>query len=185
MVLGLVGAVVLSSGSLLKAVGMVCLGLLFSLVGTDVSSGVARYAFNIPALWDGIGIVVIAMGVFGFSEVISNLEKKEDREVFTNEVTTLYPTRDDLKRMVMPGIRATLLGTAVGILPGGNTAIASFGAYVLEKKVSKHRDEFGKGAIEGVCSAEAANNAAAQTSFIPLLTLGIPSNGVMAMMVGR
>jgi putative tricarboxylic transport membrane protein len=184
MVLGLVGAVVLSSGSLLKAVGMVCLGLLFSLVGTDVNSGVARYAFNIPALWDGIGIVVIAMGVFGFSEVISNLEKKEDREVFTNKVTTLYPTRDDLKRMIMPGIRATLLGTAVGILPGGNTAIASFGAYVLEKKISKHRDEFGKGAIEGVCSAEAANNAAAQTSFIPLLTLGIPSNGVMAMMVG-
>ena len=184
MVLGLVGAVVLTSGSLVKAVAMVCLGVLFSLVGTDVNSGVSRYAFNIPELWDGIGIVVVAMGLFGFTEVLTNVEQKENREVFTDKVSNLYPTKSDFKRMAAPSIRSTLLGSAIGILPGGNTAIASFGAYVLEKKLSKHRAEFGQGAIEGVAAPEAANNAAAQTSFIPLLTLGVPSNGVMAMMVG-
>lgn len=184
MVLGLVGAVVLASGSLVKAIGMIILGLLLGLVGTDVNSGVARYSFDIPELTDGLGFVGIAMGVFGFSEVIKNVADKEKREVFTEAKLQLYPSKDDIKRMSMPIVRGTLLGSLLGILPGGGAALASFGAYTLEKKVSKNSAEFGKGAIEGVAAPEAANNAAAQTSFIPLLTLGIPPNPVMALMVG-
>jgi TctA family transporter len=184
MVLGLVGAVVLASGSLIKAIGMIILGLLMGLVGTDVNSGVARYSFDIPELTDGLGFVGIAMGVFGFSEVIKNVADKEKREVFTGSKLELYPSKDDVKRMGMPIVRGTLLGSLLGILPGGGAALASFGAYTLEKKVSKNSAEFGKGAIEGVAAPEAANNAAAQTSFIPLLTLGIPPNPVMALMVG-
>ncbi len=184
MVLGLVGAVVLASGSLLKAVAMICLGLLGGLVGTDVTSGVSRYAYDIPQLSDGIGFVAVAMGVFGFAEVIKNLEQKGDREVFTNKVTSMLPSKEDFRRMVAPMLRGTLLGSVLGILPGGGAALSSFGSYSLEKKVAKNRDEFGKGAIEGVAGPEAANNAAAQTSFIPLLTLGIPPNAVMALMVG-
>ncbi|MFL6676399.1 MAG: tripartite tricarboxylate transporter permease [Massilia sp.] len=184
MVLGLIGAVVLASGSLLKAIGMICLGLLGGLVGTDVNSGASRFAFDIPELADGIGFVAVAMGVFGFAEVISNLEQKEQREVFTNKVTSMFPSKDDFKRMCAPVLRGTLLGSVLGILPGGGATLASFGAYSLEKKVSKNSAEFGKGAIEGVAAPESANNAAAQTSFIPLLTLGIPPNAVMALMVG-
>jgi TctA family transporter len=184
MVLGLIGAVVLASGSLLKAIGMICLGLLGGLVGADVNSGVSRYAFNVPELADGIGFVAVAMGVFGFAEVITNLEQKGAREVFTNKVTSMFPTRDDFRRMLAPVLRGTLLGSVLGILPGGGATLASFGAYSLEKKVSKNSAEFGKGAIEGVAAPESANNAAAQTSFIPLLTLGIPPNAVMALMVG-
>ncbi|SNS56086.1 TctA family transporter [Noviherbaspirillum humi] len=184
MVLGLIGAVVLASGSLIKAIAMICLGLLGGLVGTDVNTGATRYSFGVPELSDGIGFVAVAMGVFGFAEVIANLEQKEAREVFTNKVTSLFPTKEDFKRMVAPLIRGTLLGSALGILPGGGAALASFGAYSLEKKVSKNSAEFGKGAIEGVAAPESANNSAAQTSFIPLLTLGIPPNAVMALMVG-
>ncbi|MES2535734.1 MAG: tripartite tricarboxylate transporter permease [Pseudomonadota bacterium] len=184
MVLGLIGAVVLASGSMVKAVGMIILGLLFGLVGTDVNSGVSRYAFSIPELSDGISLVAIAMGVFGFAEVIANLEQKEAREVFTNKITTLFPTKADFKRMVAPVLRGTALGSLLGILPGGGASLAAFGAYTVEKKISKNSAEFGQGAIEGVAGPESANNAAAQTSFIPLLTLGIPSNGVMALMVG-
>lgn len=184
MVLGLVGAVILASGSLIKAIAMVCLGLLGGLIGMDVDSGMPRYTFNIPQLMDGIGLVVVAMGVFGFAEVITNVEQKDAREVFTNKVSTMFPGKDDFKRMLVPIVRGTALGSVLGILPGGGAAIASFGAYALEKKVSRNRAEFGKGAIEGVASPEAANNAAAQTSFIPLLTLGLPSNAVMAMMMG-
>ncbi|MDB5797481.1 MAG: putative rane protein [Paucimonas sp.] len=184
MVLGLIGAVVLASGSLVKAICMIVLGLLGGLVGTDVNTGVSRYAFNIPELTDGIGFVAVAMGVFGFAEVMTNLEQKEKREVFTNKVTNMFPSKDDFKRMVAPMIRGTILGSALGILPGGGAALASFGAYSLEKKVSKYSHEFGKGAIEGVAAPESANNSAAQTSFIPLLTLGIPPNAVMALMVG-
>jgi putative tricarboxylic transport membrane protein len=184
MVLGLVGAVVLASGSLVKAIGMIILGLLMGLVGTDVNSGVARYSFDIPELTDGLGFVGIAMGVFGFSEVIKNVAEREKREVFTGGALNLYPSKNDMKRMSMPIVRGTLLGSLLGILPGGGAALASFGAYTLEKKVSKNHAEFGKGAIEGVAAPEAANNAAAQTSFIPLLTLGIPPNPVMALMVG-
>jgi putative tricarboxylic transport membrane protein len=184
MVLGLVGAVVLASGSLIKAIGMIILGLLLGLVGTDVNSGVARYSFDIPELTDGLGFVGIAMGIFGFSEVIKNVADKEEREVFTDAKIDLYPTKDDWKRMAMPIVRGTMLGSLLGILPGGGAALASFGAYTMEKKISKNGPKFGTGMIEGVAAPEAANNAAAQTSFIPLLTLGIPPNPVMALMVG-
>ena len=184
MVLGMIGAVVMASGSLIKAIAMICLGLLGGIVGTDVNSGVSRYAFDIPELTDGIGFVAVAMGVFGFAEVITNLEQKGQREVFTSKVTSMFPTKDDYKRMFAPIMRGTMLGSLLGILPGGGAVLASFAAYTLEKKISKNSAQFGKGAIEGVAAPESANNAAAQTSFIPLLTLGIPPNAVMALMVG-
>ena len=184
IIVGLFGAVALSSGSLLKSVAMICLGLLFGIVGTDINSDVARYTFDRPELADGIGFVAVAMGMFGFAEVITNLERKEVREVFTKKVSGLFPSLHDFKRMLAPMARGTTLGSILGILPGGGAVLASFGAYALEKKVSAHRDEFGHGAIEGVAAPESANNAAAQTSFIPLLTLGIPPNAVMALMVG-
>jgi TctA family transporter len=184
MVLGLVGAVVLASGSLIKAVGMILVGLALGLVGTDVNSGVARYSFDIPELTDGINFVAIAMGVFGFAEIISNVEQREHRETFLNELTTLFPTKEDFKRMLPAAMRGTALGTVLGMLPGGGATLSSFAAYTVEKKMSKRPLEFGKGAIEGVAGPEAANNAGSQTSFIPLLTLGIPGNVVMALMVG-
>ena len=187
MVLGLIGAVVLASGSLLKAVGMILLGLLMGLVGTDVNSGVARFSFDIPELTDGLGVVGLAMGLFGYSEIINNLGKAEsEREVFTAKVKGLMPTREDFKRMVPAVLRGTLLGSALGILPGGGALMAAFAAYTIEKKTRLHLGEvpFGKGNIRGVAAPESANNAAAQTSFIPLLTLGIPPNAVMALMVG-
>jgi TctA family transporter len=163
---------------------MILLGLLLGLVGTDVNSGVARYSFDIPQLTDGIGFVSVAMGVFGFAEIMLNLEKKGTGESFLNKVTTLIPTWVDVKRMIPSILRGTTIGSILGILPGGGAALAAFGAYTVEKKSSKHSEEFGKGAIEGVAGPESANNAAAQTSFIPLLTLGIPPNAVMALMVG-
>jgi TctA family transporter len=184
MVLGLVAAVVLAHGSLMKAIAMVILGLLLGLVGTDVNSGVLRFAFGISELADGIGFVTVAMGMFGLAEIIANLEQKGDREVFTGKVTHLWPTKEDFKRIWAPILRGTFLGSALGILPGGGALLASFGAYPREKKISKNSAQFGKGAIEGVAAPEAANNAGAQTSFIPLLTLGIPSNAVMALMIG-
>jgi putative tricarboxylic transport membrane protein len=184
MVLGLIGAVVLASGSLIKAIAMIVLGLLLGLIGTDVNSGTARYSFDVPQLTDGLGFVTVAMGLFGFAEIMLNLEQKEKRETFLKKVTNLWPSKTDFKRMIAPILRGTLLGSVLGILPGGGAALASFGAYSLEKKVSKYSAEFGKGAIEGVAAPESANNAAAQTSFIPLLTLGIPPNAVMALMVG-
>ncbi|MCY1255391.1 Tripartite tricarboxylate transporter TctA family protein [compost metagenome] len=184
MVLGLIGAVVLASGSLVKAIAMIVLGLLLGLVGTDVNSGAARFSFDVPELTDGLNFVSVAMGVFGFAEIIANLEQKEHRETFTDHITNLFPTKEDFKRMIPAVLRGTVLGSALGILPGGGAALASFAAYSLEKKTSKYSHEFGKGAIEGVAGPESANNAAAQTSFIPLLTLGIPPNAVMALMVG-
>jgi len=187
MVLGLIGAVVLASGSLLKAVGMILLGLLMGLVGTDVNSGVARFSFDIPELTDGLGVVGLAMGLFGYGEIISNLGKAEsEREIFTAKVKGLMPTREDFKRMVPAVLRGTVLGSALGILPGGGALMAAFAAYTIEKKTKLHPGEvpFGKGNIRGVAAPESANNAAAQTSFIPLLTLGIPPNAVMALMVG-
>jgi TctA family transporter len=187
MVLGLIGAVVLASGSLFKAIGMIVLGLLLGLVGTDVSSGVARFAFGKPELTDGIGFIVIAMGVFGYGEIIANLARPEEkREVFTAKVKHLYPTRDDWKRMTPAILRGTLLGSALGILPGGGALLAAFAAYTVEKKTRLKPGEapFGKGNIRGVAGPESANNAGAQTAFIPLLALGIPPNAVMALMVG-
>jgi len=187
MVLGLIGAVVLASGSLLKAVAMIVLGLLLGLVGTDVNSGVARFAFDIPELTDGIGFIVIAMGVFGYAEIISNLSVKEaHREVFTAKVQGLMPTREDFKRMLPAVLRGTGIGSVLGILPGGGALLAAFAAYSVEKKTKLHPGEvpFGEGNIRGVAAPESANNAGSQTSFIPLLTLGIPPNAVMALMVG-
>ena len=187
MVLGLIGAVVLASGSLLKAVAMIVLGLLLGLVGTDVNSGVARFSFDIPELTDGIGFITIAMGVFGYGEIIHNLSHSEDqREVFTGKVKNIYPTGKDLKLMLPAVLRGTTIGSILGILPGGGALLAAFAAYTIEKKTKLKEGEvpFGKGNIRGVAAPESANNAGSQTSFIPLLTLGIPPNAVMALMVG-
>ena len=187
MVLGLIGAVVLASGSLIKAIAMIVLGLLLGLVGTDVNSGVARFSFEIPELTDGVGFVVIAMGVFGYGEIISNLSQpEEDREVYTAKVQGLFPTMTDIKLMIPAILRGTALGSILGVLPGGGALLAAFAAYTIEKKTALKPGEvpFGQGNIRGVASPESANNAGAQTSFIPLLTLGIPPNAVMALMVG-
>src|SRR4030042_4956074 len=185
MVLGLVAAIVLARGSLLKAIAMVLLGLMLGLVGADVNSGVLRFTFGIPELADdGISFIVVAMGVYGITEIVTNLDLKEHREVFTRKVGRLMPSKEDFRRMRKPILRGTALGAALGILPGGGPLLASFGAYTLEKKISTHGHEFGRGAIEGVAAPESANNAGAQTSFIPMLTLGIPSNVVMALMIG-
>jgi putative tricarboxylic transport membrane protein len=184
MVLGLVAATVLAHGSLIKAICMVILGLVLGLVGTDVNSGVLRFAFGVSELADGIGFVVVAMGMFGLAEIVANLEQKEHREVFTSKVGSLWPTKTDFRRMIPAVLRGTALGSVLGILPGGGALLSSFASYTVEKKVSKYSHEFGKGAIEGVAGPESANNAGAQTSFIPLLTLGIPGNAVMALMIG-
>src|SRR5204863_6667476 len=187
MVLGLIGAVVLASGSLVKAIAMIILGLLLAQINTDVISGTARYSFDIPELTDGIGFVVIAMGVFGFGEIIANLGMPaEHREVFTKDVKGLWPTKQDFKDAWPAVARGTALGSLLGVLPGGGALLASFAAYTVEKKAPMKPGEipFGKGNIRGVAGPESANNAGAQTSFIPMLTLGIPPNAVMALMVG-
>ena len=187
MVLGLIGAVVLASGSLVKAIAMIVLGLLLGQINTDVISGVPRYSFDIAELTDGIGFVTIAMGVFGFGEIISNLGRPaEHREVFTKDVKGLMPTKEDVKDAFPAVLRGTALGSILGVLPGGGALLASFAAYTVEKKTKGNPGEvpFGQGNIRGVAGPESANNAGAQTSFIPMLTLGIPPNAVMALMVG-
>ncbi|MCK6400853.1 MAG: tripartite tricarboxylate transporter permease [Sphaerotilus natans] len=187
MVLGLIGAVVLASGSLVKAIAMIILGLLIGQINTDVISGVPRFSFDIPELTDGIGFVTIAMGVFGFGEIISNLGRPaEQREVFTKEVKGLMPTRQDVRDAFPAVLRGTALGSLLGVLPGGGALLSSFAAYTIEKKVKMRPGEvpFGQGNIRGVAGPESANNAGSQTSFIPMLTLGIPPNAVMALMVG-
>ena len=186
MVLGLIGAVVLASGSLIKAISMILLGLLLGQVNTDVISGVPRYSFDIPELTDGIGFVAIAMGVFGFGEIIANLGRPpEHREVFTSEVKGLWPTKEDFQDAWPSVLRGTALGSILGVLPGGGALLSSFASYTLEKKIVRNpRVPFGQGAIQGVAGPESANNAGSQTSFIPMLTLGIPPNAVMALMVG-
>jgi putative tricarboxylic transport membrane protein len=186
MVLGLIGAVVLASGSLIKAIAMILLGLLLGLVGTDVNSGVVRFAFDVPELTDGIGFVAVAMGVFAFAEIVANVEKHGKREVFTDKVKNLWPTGADLKQAAPSIARGTALGSVLGILPGGGALLASFASYSLEKKIagSGASPPFGQGNIRGVAGPESANNAGAQTSFIPMLTLGIPPNAVMALMIG-
>ncbi|WP_334153826.1 tripartite tricarboxylate transporter permease [Tepidimonas sp.] len=187
MVLGLIGAVVLASGSLLKAIAMIILGLLIGMVGTDINSGVARYTFEIPELIDGIGFIVIAMGLFGYGEIIHNLSQPaEQRQVFTAKLKGLFPSRRDFRLMTPAILRGTTLGAILGVLPGGGALLSSFAAYTIEKKTRLAPDEkpFGHGNIRGVAAPEAANNAGSQTSFIPLLTLGIPPNAVMALMVG-
>jgi TctA family transporter len=183
-VLGLIASIVLAHGPLLHAIGMIVLGLLLGLVGTDVTSGTARYTFDLPQLADGIGFVVVAMGMFGVGDIISNLQREGTGQAAVKEVKGLLPSKAELKRIIGPALRGTALGSALGILPGGGPTLASFAAYSLEKKISKTPGRFGKGAIEGVAAPEAANNAGAQTSFIPMLTLGIPSNATMALMIG-
>ncbi len=185
MVVGLIGAVVLASGSLVKAIGMIILGLLLAQINTDVISGTARFSFDVPELSDGIGFVVIAMGLFGFGEIIANLgQPEETREVFTKDVKGLWPTREDVRQAWPAVVRGTALGSLLGILPGGGALLASFASYTVEKKLAGRNGRFGRGDIRGVAGPESANNAGAQTSFIPMLTLGIPPNAVMALMVG-
>jgi len=175
---------VLAHGSLLKAIAMIVLGLLMGIVGTDVNSGVARFDFGVPELSDGIGIVGVAMGLFGFAEIIVNLESTEKREIVSKKVKGFLLSWDQIKKAAPAILRGTGIGSVLGILPGGGAMLSSFAAYAVEKKISKTPHEFGRGAIQGVAGPESANNAGAQTSFIPLLTLGIPENAVMAMMVG-
>jgi TctA family transporter len=188
MVLGLIAAVVLARGSVIKAIGMVILGLLFALVGTDVTSGVQRFTFGWVELFDGIDFVVVAMGMLGISELIVNLEEAEENRVsFAKSTKTLgiwRLSRDDFRRAWPASVRGTLVGSALGILPGGGALISAFASYAVEKKIAKEPERFGKGAIEGVAGPESANNAGAQTSFIPMLSLGLPSNIVMALMMG-
>jgi len=184
MVMGLAASIVLAQGSLLHAIGMVVLGLLLGLIGTDVTSGTQRYTFGIFELADGIGFVTVAMGMFGLGEIIRNLENEEERSVAISKITSLWPTKEDWRRMMPSIFRGTVIGSVLGILPGSGSILGSFAAYSIEKKVSKYGSQFGKGMIEGVAAPESANNAGAQTSFIPMLTLGIPSNPVSALMVG-
>ncbi|MBI4966458.1 MAG: tripartite tricarboxylate transporter permease [Desulfomonile tiedjei] len=184
MVLGLVMSIVLGAGSLLHAAGMVVLGLLLGLVGTDVNSGTARFTLGFPELMDGINFVVIAMGVYGLGEIVANLQHENIREPIPTKVSGFLLTREDFKRILPPVARGSAIGSVLGILPGGGALLSSFASYALEKMVSKTPEKFGRGAIEGVAAPESANNAGAQTSFIPMLTLGLPSNPVMALMIG-
>ncbi len=184
MVLGLVFAVVLARGSVLKAMAMILLGLLLSTIGTDLETGVERLTFDLTALTSGIDFAVLAMGVIGFAEVLMNLDAPELRNVEKVPIGRLLPDREELKRSAGPIVRGTLIGTALGILPGNGAVLGPFASYTVEKKLAQDPRRFGRGAIEGVAGPESANNAGAQSSFIPLLTLGIPPNAVMALMVG-
>ena len=183
MLLGLFGAIVLARGSILKAIGVTLLGLFLGMVGTDLNSGRERFTLGFSALADGIGFVVIAMGLFGIADILVNLEKGEAPRM-SAVVGRLWPTRDEFRRAAPAALRGTLLGSLIGVLPGGGAALAAFASYGLEKKISRHPERFGRGAIEGVVGPESANNAGAQTSFIPMLTLGIPANALMALMIG-
>jgi TctA family transporter len=182
--LGLVSSVALAHGSILKALAMIVLGLLFGLVGSDVTSGAQRFTMGIPEISDKLEFVAVAIGVFGLAEILKNLENESDREVVATKISRLLPNREEFREMIGPVLRGTALGSILGILPGGGAILSSFAAYTVEKKISKTPWEFGKGAIAGVAAPESANNAGAQTSFIPMLTLGIPANAVMALMVG-
>ncbi len=186
MVLGLVGAVVLANGDLLKAIAMIILGLLLGLVGTDINSGALRYTFGVGELMEGLDFVAISMGIYGFAEIMRNLEISASRSLVPEKVGRVLPTKDDLKASAGPIARGTLLGSFLGILPGGGALLSSFASYTLEKKLAgaSASPAFGLGNIRGVAGPESANNAGAQTSFIPMLTLGIPSNAVMALMIG-
>ncbi|AUN31396.1 tripartite tricarboxylate transporter permease [Niveispirillum cyanobacteriorum] len=184
MLVGLIGATVLASGSVVKAVAMIIVGLLLGCVGSDIETGEPRMTFGIPQIAEGINFTTLAVGLFGVAEILRNLEKTADRSVLGAKITGLMPTWADIKQSAMPILRGTGIGSVLGILPGNGAVLAPYASYTLEKKISKTPSRFGKGAIEGVAGPESANNAGAQTSFIPLLTLGIPPNAVMAMMVG-
>ena len=184
MVLGLVCAIALAHGSVLKAVLMTLLGLLLGTVGTDANSSFPRFSFDVPELIDGIGFVAMTMGLFAFGEIAVNLEKAEMRHVVTAPISSLWIKWSEFKQAFPAILRGTAIGSLLGILPGGGATLSAFAAYTLEKRIAKDPSRFGRGAIEGVAAPESANNAGAQTSFIPMLTLGIPSNAVMALMVG-
>ena len=184
MIMGLVFAVVLARGSILKAICMILLGLLLATVGTDLETGQERMTLGIQDLSDGIDFAVLAMGIFGFAEIVRNLENPETRDVVRTTIGRLLPDKKDVKDSTMPVIRGTLIGAILGILPGNGAVLGPFASYTIEKKIAKDPKRFGRGAIEGVAGPESANNAGAQTAFIPLLTLGIPPNAVMALMVG-
>jgi TctA family transporter len=184
MVVGLVSSVALAHGSVIKALAMVALGLLLGLVGSDIFEGTPRFNLGIPEFADGLNFVAVAVGVFGIAEILRNLENEHERSVLIRKVSGLMPTRQDFREMTAPILRGTAIGSALGVLPGGGAILASFASYTVEKRVSKHPEEFGRGAIAGVAGPESANNAGAQTSFIPMLTLGIPANPVMALMIG-
>lgn len=186
MVLGLVGAIVLASGSLLKAVGMIFIGILLGCIGMDVNSGALRYVFGIDELMDGIDFVALSMGVYGFAEIIRNIEVSGVREPMPAAIGQILPTKKDLKEATPAICRGTVIGSLLGILPGGGALLSAFASYTLEKKLAGDRADppFGEGNIRGVAGPESANNGGAQTSFIPMLTLGIPSNAVMALMIG-
>jgi putative tricarboxylic transport membrane protein len=184
LVLGLVAAVVLAHGSVLKAITMVVFGLLLGLVGTDVYSGERRFTFGILEFANGLDFVAFSVGIFGIAEIMRNMEAPDNRSFLSDKFNSLLPSRQDLRKSALPILRGTGIGAVLGILPGGGALLSSFASYVVEKKLSRTPERFGKGAIEGVAGPEAANNAGAQTSFIPMLTLGIPSNPVMALVVG-
>src|SRR3982750_1089529 len=184
MLMGLVAAAVLAQGDMMKSLAMVAMGLLLGIVGTDVNTGVQRFSFGITELSDGIGFIVVAVGVFAIGEIVANLGNPEERSIFTGKVKGLMPTWADFKQSAAPIARGTLLGSFFGVLPGTGPAIASFASYMVGKKLAKDPSRFGKGAIEGVAGPEAANNADAQCKFIPMLTLGLPASGVMALMLG-
>jgi len=185
MVLGLIAAVVLAHGSVIKAIAMIVLGLLVGLVGTDGNTGGTRFTFGITELTDGIDVATLAIGIFGIGEIITNLtQPRETRSLATQKITRLWPTREDFERAWPAVLRGTGLGSILGVLPGGGATLSAFAAYALEKRWSKNPAQFGHGAVEGVAGPESANNAGAQTSFIPMLTLGIPGNAVMALMIG-
>ncbi len=184
MLMGLVAAAVLAQGDMVKSLAMVAMGLLLGIVGSDVNTGVQRFTFGVPELSDGIGFIVVAVGVFAIAEIIANLGDKEERRLVTGKVTHLFPTRDDMRRSIGPILRGTGIGSFFGVLPGTGPAIASFASYMLEKKLADDPARFGRGAIEGVAAPESANNADAQCKFIPMLTLGLPASGVMALMLG-
>lgn len=184
MVMGLVFAVVLASGSVIKAIAMIFVGILLACVGTDLETGQPRMTFGLPFLADGIDFSVLAMGIFGIAEILRNLDSPEARDVVRAQIGRLLPGREELRQSASPILRGTFLGSVLGLLPGNGAVLGPFASYTLEKKLAKDPSRFGKGAIEGVAGPEAANNAGAQTSFIPMLTLGIPPNAVMALMVG-
>ncbi len=184
MLMGLVFSAVLAHGDLVKALAMVVIGLLLGIVGTDVTSGLPRFSFGVPELLDGVGFTVVAVGLFAVAEIVQNLARTEKVEVFSKDIKDLMPTWADMKAAAMPTLRGTALGSFFGALPGITASVASFSAYMVEKKLAKDPSRFGHGAIEGVAAPEAANNAAAQTHFIPTLTLGIPASAVMALMLG-
>jgi TctA family transporter len=183
MVLGLIAAVVLAAGSVIASIGMVMVGVLLGLVGTDVTTGEQRFAFGVREIFDSIDFVVVAMGLFGLAEIISNLSDRSTRTLPSGKIDRLWPTKEDFRLGTPAAARGTLLGCTLGVLPGGGALVSSFASYSLEKRLAKDPGRFGKGAIEGVAGPEAANNAGAQASFIPMLALGIPPNAVMALMI--